>query len=64
MRKSVYQTPELDIVVLHDDLLDTLPKSSTPHDDDEILAKPNDLWFDDIEEDSEDDDFFISLWED
>ena len=52
MRKSEYRKPELDVVVMHDNLLDTLPKNSTTYDDD------------DIEEGSEDDDFFISLWED
>lgn len=63
MRKSEYRKPELDVVVMHDNLLDTLPKNSTTYDDDEILAKPNDFDFDDIEEGGEGELTFDSLWD-
>ncbi len=58
MQKSEYSKPLIEVVVVKGDLLDTLPKDSSTHDDDVILAKPNDMWFDE-----EDDDTQYDLWD-
>ena len=50
MKKSMYIKPELDIIVLNENLLETLPKNSISYEDD-ILAKPN-SWFDEEEEEN------------
>ena len=60
MKKTAYIQPEIELIVLKEKLLETMPKDSNVYDDDDILGK--DAIF---EEDHPDDSFSSSksLWD-
>lgn len=60
MKKTAYIQPEIEVIVLKEKLLETMPKDSNVYDDDDILGK--DAIF---EEDKPDDSFSSSksLWD-
>jgi hypothetical protein len=60
MKKTAYIQPEIELIVLKEKLLETMPKDSNVYDDDDILGK--DAIF---EEDKPDDSFSSpkSLWD-
>ena len=60
MKKTAYIQPEIELIVLKEKLLETMPKDSNVYDDDDILGK--DAIF---EEDQPDDSFSSSksLWD-
>lgn len=63
MKKTFYIKPELDIIVLNENLLDTLPKDSLSYEDDSVLSKPN-SWFDEEESSDIKQQNFSSVWDD
>lgn len=59
MKKTTYIRPEMEVLILKENLLDNMPIDSQVYDDDEILGKES------IYEETDEDDWFQhkNLWE-